>query len=147
MQRGFPAAVLFDAFNDIVSLLPEPVHLDQLFRRMLQITVHDSRAFSLSLRKARKNSRFLAEVSRKPDTADSGVPRCGSADFIPCPVFGAVADKDNFEWDSGRIQNRRDHFCGLKQGRLLVICGKHNGKKAGALFCRSCRILTHTFTP
>src|SRR5699024_2419470 len=54
---------MLDSFDDLIAVLPEPVHFYNLLRRMLQIAVDDYAAVSGRIEKTGIYGGFLAKVS------------------------------------------------------------------------------------
>ena len=87
MKAGLFAAVVFDPLNDLVALFPEPVHLNDLLRRVLQIAVEHDTAVTAGFFKPGKHRGLLAEVPAEANTADPGILLPGSADFTPGAIL------------------------------------------------------------
>ena len=87
MESGFLTAVTLDPLNDLIALLPETVHLDDLLGRVLQIAVEHDAAVAAGLFKPGKHRSLLAEVSAEADAADPGILLPGGADFGPGAVL------------------------------------------------------------
>ena len=87
VKAGLFAAVIFDPLNDLVALLPEAVHLDNLLGRVLQITVEHDTAVAAGFFKPGEHCGLFAEVPAEADAADPGILFPGSADFMPCAIL------------------------------------------------------------
>ena len=87
MESGFLTAVTLDSLDDLIALLPETVHLDDLLGWVLQIAVEHDAAVTAGLFKPGKHRSFLAEVSAEADAADPGILVTGSTDLRPGAVL------------------------------------------------------------
>ena len=134
--RRFRAPVRLDAVDHGVALLPEPDHLRQLLRRVLEITVDHGAAGALGIPEPGEDGGLLAEVPGEAQTPGGGVFPVGGLDLGPGAVPGAVIHKDQFIFDVRLGQNRPD---GLRRGQhqsRLVIAGNDDGQHGQAPFLK-----------
>ena len=127
MQRAFPTAVGLDALDDLRAVLPEAVHLHQLFRRVLQIAVHHGDAVASRLPESGKDRGLLAEIPGKPRAAHVAAALRLGADALPCSVLRPVVYKYQLVRDLRRKQHAADLLCRRGDGLLLVIRRNHYG--------------------
>ena len=127
MQTAFLAAAVLFAFDHVVALLPQRVHLDDFFRRMLQIAVDHHAAVARRLREAGEDRRLLAEIAREMHAAHGGHHGCSRFDARPRLIFGTVVHKNQLVRDARVLQDGADGEHGAVDHRFLVERGKHNG--------------------
>ena len=96
MEGALLAAVLLDALDHLIALLPQTVHVHDLLRRVLQVAVHDHHAVALRLLKAREHGGFLAEVAAEVDAHHMPVLPGAALDLLPGVVAGAVVHEQQF---------------------------------------------------
>ena len=87
---------MLDSFDDLIAVLPEPVHFYDLLRRMLQIAVDDYAAVSGRIEKTGIYGGFLAKVSGKINAFNTGIMFCFALNLHPGIVCGTVVDKYKF---------------------------------------------------
>ena len=87
MEAGLLAAVGLDALDDLVALLPEPVHFDDLLGRVLQIAVDDHDAVALRGLETGEHRGLLAEVAAEMHADDVGIGRGAALDLAPGRVL------------------------------------------------------------
>ena len=113
---AFSATILLDTLDDLVPLLPEVIHLHDLFRRVLQVTVHDHAAVAGGLGQPGEHGGLFAEVPAEMDAEDVRIFLRLRADDIPGLVPRAVVDEYQFVGDlrTHRLDERpdgdRDHL-------------------------------------
>ena len=115
VQPALLAAVFLDALDDLVALLPEPVHLDYFLRRVLQITVDDDAAVALRLLQPREHRGLFAEVAAEVYADDVAVLFGGLVYLRPCAVTGAVVNEQQLIVDLLRLE----YLCLLYTSRCV----------------------------
>ena len=121
-------AVRLHALDDLDTLLPQPVHLHELLRRMLQVAVDHGDTVTVRRLQAGKNGSLLAEIARKMDAAH-GIAVLGlGADLRPGGVARAVVDKDQFVRNPGARKNAVD-LPGGRGDHFLLIKGRDHNRK------------------
>lgn len=127
MRSTFLAPVRLDALDDLRALLPEAVHLHQLLRRMLQITVDHRHAFALGVLQPGENSGLLPKVPGKPHAAHTFAAMRNLLNLRPGGILGAVVHKNQLMGDPGRAQHTVDFPNRYGRHLLFIIGRNHNG--------------------
>ena len=129
MQGIFLATAGLHALDDLVALLPQAVHVNHLFRRVLQVAVHDYHTVSGGLGQPRKNGGLLAEVPGEAHTPylrmTEGLPLHGA----PSAVLRAVIHKNELMGNGCLGQNLGDGVRCPGNGALLIKGGKYHGQQ------------------
>ena len=137
VQPAFLAAVLLDALDDLIALLPEPVHFDYLLRRVLKVAVDDDAAVALRLLQPREHRGFLAEVAAEVYADDVVVLPGGLVYLRPCVVTGAVVNEQQLIVDLLRLENFRHALRRLGDHFFLIIGRQDHGKHFSHLTWKS----------
>ncbi len=105
----------------MIAFPPEGQHAGYLFRRVLQIGVHEDGGFSRRAAQAGADGDGLAEAPRKPDQFDAGVRHVQAGDFIGCGI-GAVVAENQLEIEIRQRLEHRTHarIDGLDIRQLIV---------------------------
>lgn len=134
-RQGVQGALLstahLDAFHDLVALLPQAVHVHDLFRRVLEVAVQHHTASPTGLGQAGKNGSLLAEVAGEAHPPDLGQGAALLLDARPGPVPGAVVHKDQLMGDLGLLQQGGDDISCPGSHLLLVEGGEDHGEQSG----------------
>ena len=134
MKKSFFSTVFLDTLHNLVALLPEPVHFQEDFRRMLQVTVHHSHRISACLCKAGHNCCFFPEISGKMHTCHIFI--FSGYFFYRCPgsVRGTVIYQNQFIKDPGLPQELSESPAGFLHHRFLVT-GRQNYRYSAHFSC------------
>ena len=131
MQGALLSTAQLDAFHDLVALLPQAVHVHDLFRRVLEVAVQHHTASPTGLGQAGKNGSLLAEVAGEAHPPDLGQGAALLLDARPGPVPGAVVHKDQLVGDLGLLQQGGDDISCPGSHLLLVEGGEDHGEQSG----------------
>ena len=123
MEGGFLSPVLLDALYHLIAPLPQPDHLHQLFRGVLEVAVQHGAGVSPGLLQAGEHGGLLAEVPAEPHPHHPGVQDPGGLDGGPGAVGGAVVHEDELIVDIRPGQDPGHPLGSQGDGLLLVPCG------------------------
>ena len=124
------AAILLDALDDLVPLLPKTIHLDDLLRRVLEIAVDDHHAVALCLLEPREHRGLLAEVAAEADADHVRIGRAAAQDFAPGAVAGAVVDKQKLIVDPGVSEDYAEAFGRDGDHFFFIVRGENNREQS-----------------
>lgn len=125
VSGAFAAAVLLDALDDFVPLLPEAIHLEDRFRRMLQVAVHDHAAVAVGFFQPGEHGGLLAEVAAEMDAENVRILLRQCADDVPALVARAVVYEHKLVGDL-RAHRLGQFPDGDRNHLLFVICRQNN---------------------
>ena len=121
MEGALLAPVLLDPFNHLIALFPQPVHLHQLLRRVLQIAVHHRAAVAPGLLQPGEHGRLLAEVPAEMEAHHMFVLLGRLPDHVPGLILGAVVHEQQLIVDAGLLQNGAHPLGGGKDHFFLIV--------------------------
>ena len=128
MEAALLAPVLLDALDDLVALLPQAVHLDDLLRRVLEVAVDDDNTVALCALKPGEHRRLLAEVAAEMQTDDMGVLFGGGRNFGPGFVRRTVVHKKQLILNARAAENVRKAGGG-NMNHFFFVIGRENYRK------------------
>ena len=121
MEGTLLTTVLLDPFDHLIALFPQPVHLHQLLRRVLQVAVDYRAAVAFGLFQPGEHGRLLAEVPAEMEAHHMFVLLRRLLDHGPGLILGAVIHKQQLIVDAGLLQDGAHPLCSGKDHFFLIV--------------------------
>ena len=137
-QHGAFLAVFAHAVDDVVAFAPLGEHLQDEFRRILQVGVDDRHDVAARMGQAGGHGRLVAEIPRKPQAGQTGIARAGFRQQFRRPVAAAVVHEQHVQRNRPLPDQGFDALQQERHHRLLVVAG-HDETDFGNLFAFAVR--------